>query len=273
LVRHFECIPYAILTLFLSSLVPQFDYLISTLTVFETLDFQAQLRLPLRVTPQERYDCIREVIRLVSLTRCADTQIGNDDNEKGISGGEKRRVSIAIQLLVNPMILLLDEPTTGLDSFNAQSIVKLLKALAELDEARTTLGNDKNNTTLSSQKSTRTSLREAISSFSTVLKRRTVIMSIHQPRYDSFQCFTEIVLLSRGNLIFAGPSVQLLDYFRDLGFQCPKYENPADFVLDITSVDVSAHPICFSSFFEFRFNVSFLSLLNTVENERKRSRK
>lgn len=67
---------------------------------------------------------------------------------------------------------------------------------------------------------------------------RTVILSIHQPRYDVFQCLDDVILLSRGRQLWSGSSKDMLVYFNSLGYPCPPLTNPADFVLDISSVDV-----------------------------------
>jgi ABC-type multidrug transport system ATPase subunit len=68
------------------------------------------------------------------------------------------------------------------------------------------------------------------------------VVSIHQPRYDVFALLDEVILLSRGNLIWAGPTSEMLRHFFGLGYPCPELTNPADFILDISSIDVS-HPL------------------------------
>ena len=94
----------------------------------ETLTFQARLRLPLN-TPEDQIPArVRVVIKKLGLRLCADVRVGGDE-VKGISGGEKRRVSIGVQLLSNPSICLFDEPTTGLDAFTARHIVMTMKEL------------------------------------------------------------------------------------------------------------------------------------------------
>ena len=111
--------------------VMQQDVLIPTLTVRETLLYSAQLRLPASTTHEERVKAVEEVILQLGLKECANTRIG-DNGHKGCSGGEKRRVSIGVQLLANPSVLFLDEPTTGLDATNAFQLVKTLKHLARM---------------------------------------------------------------------------------------------------------------------------------------------
>lgn len=110
--------------------VMQQDVLIPTLTVRETLLYSAELRLPSSTTAEERVKVVEEVILQLGLKECADTRIG-DNEHKGCSGGEKRRTSIGVQLLANPSVLFLDEPTTGLDATSAFQLVRTLKNLAE----------------------------------------------------------------------------------------------------------------------------------------------
>lgn len=112
-----------------SAYVMQQDVLLPTLTVRETLQYSADLRLPPPTTEEERKKVVEEVILELGLKECADTRIGNDIH-KGCSGGEKRRTSIGVQLLSNPSVLFLDEPTTGLDATSAFQLVRTLKTLA-----------------------------------------------------------------------------------------------------------------------------------------------
>lgn len=95
-----------------SAYVMQEDILIPTLTVRETLQYAAELRLPPPMTAAERRDAVEDVILELGLKECADTRIGNSAR-KGCSGGEKRRTSIGVQMLANPSVLFCDEPTTG----------------------------------------------------------------------------------------------------------------------------------------------------------------
>ena len=110
--------------------VMQQDILIPTLTVRETLLYSAELRLPASTSHVERVKVVEEVILQLGLKDCANTRIG-DNEHKGCSGGEKRRVSIGVQLLANPSVLFLDEPTTGLDATSAYQLVQTLKHLAK----------------------------------------------------------------------------------------------------------------------------------------------
>ncbi|KAL2223218.1 P-loop containing nucleoside triphosphate hydrolase protein [Thermoascus aurantiacus ATCC 26904] len=176
------------------------DALMPSLTVRESLRFAAGLRLPTWMSREEKSRQAEEILLKMGLKDCADNLIGSD-LVKGISGGEKRRVSIAIQILTDPKVLLLDEPTSGLDAFTATSIIEVLKGLAA--------------------------------------EGRTLILTIHQSRSDIFPHFDNILLLARGgHPVYAGKGADMLSYFGSLGYECPKTTNPADFVLDLITVDL-----------------------------------
>jgi ABC-type multidrug transport system ATPase subunit len=112
-----------------SAYVMQDDNLFALSTVFETLMFAAQLRLPASVSLQEKQDVVNAVIAKLGLNPARDTIIGNA-RSRGVSGGERKRVSIGVELLHNPPMVFLDEPTSGLDSFQAQSVMETLRSLA-----------------------------------------------------------------------------------------------------------------------------------------------
>lgn len=190
--------------------VQQFDYHLPSLTVTETLHFQARLRLPAGSNFEQR---VREVLRLLNLTACAHVQVGGGGGggKKGISGGERRRVSIAVQLLADPAVCLLDEPTTGLDAHTARRVVLLLRHLAH--QPHRVVGGGE------------------------ALSYRTILLSIHQPRYDIFACFDDVLLLSRGQVVWAGPVRKMYGHFRSAGWPFPALCNPADYLLDISSID------------------------------------
>eukprot|EP01117_Protostelium_nocturnum_P018249 TRINITY_DN75_c0_g1_i2.p1 TRINITY_DN75_c0_g1~~TRINITY_DN75_c0_g1_i2.p1 ORF type:complete len:675 (+),score=160.52 TRINITY_DN75_c0_g1_i2:146-2170(+) len=179
--------------------VMQQDHLLPNLTVRETLQYAALLRLPDSISKAKKMELVEEAIAELGLRDCAETYIGGN-GRRGVSGGEKRRVSIGVQILTNPSILLLDEPTSGLDSFTAHMIMETLLSLA-------------------------------------VRQNRTVICTIHQPRSDIFQLFDKMMILARGNLVYFGSKAATSSYFKNIGIDCPRHANPADFYLDATSVD------------------------------------
>lgn len=181
-----------------SAYVIQQDILLPTLTVRETLAYAARLRLPPSVTQMERTQLVEEVITELSLKEAAETRIG-DHAHKGCSGGEKRRTSLGVQLLSNPSLLWLDEPTTGLDSTSAYQVVKTLQNLAR--------------------------------------KGRTIIVTIHQPRSEIWSLFDNVVLLTKGSPAYTGSAKECFRYFANLGHEMPPFTNPAEYLIDIVSVD------------------------------------
>ncbi|NXV44327.1 ABCG8 protein, partial [Uria aalge] len=178
--------------------VRQDDRLLPHLTVRETLLFVAKLRLPKFFSDSQRKKRVEDVIAELRLRQCANTRVGNE-YLRGVSGGERRRVSIGVQLLWNPGILILDEPTSGLDSFTAHNLVITLSRLAR--------GN------------------------------RLVLLSLHQPRSDIFQLFDLVLLMTSGVTVYSGTARDMVQYFTELGYPCPRYSNPADFYVDLTSID------------------------------------
>ncbi|KAI7975883.1 hypothetical protein EIK77_005633 [Talaromyces pinophilus] len=176
------------------------DALMPSLTVRESLRFAAGLRLPRWMSKQEKNRRAEDILMKMGLKDCADNLIGSD-LIKGISGGEKRRVTIAIQILTDPKILLLDEPTSGLDAFTATSIMEVLNGLA--------------------------------------VEGRTLIMTIHQSRSDIFPHFSNLLLLARGGYpVYSGSGANMISYFGSFGYDCPPQTNPADFALDLITVDL-----------------------------------
>ena len=176
------------------------DALLPYLTVRENLRFAAGLRLPTHFTKIEKIQRAESVLLKMGLRDCADTLVGSE-LVKGISGGEKRRVTIAIQILTDPRVLLLDEPTSGLDAFTASSIMDVLQGLAQ--------------------------------------EGRTLILTIHQSRSDLFEHFGHVLLLARGGFpVYAGAGSHMLEHFASLGHSCPPATNPADFALDLITVDL-----------------------------------
>ncbi|XP_073124429.1 ABC transporter G family member 14-like isoform X2 [Henckelia pumila] len=176
--------------------VAQDDVLYQHLTVFETLLFTALLRLPKSLTREAKVQHVEHVITELGLTKCRNSMIGGP-LFRGISGGEKKRVSIGQEMLINPSLLLLDEPTSGLDSTTAQRILNTVKGLAS--------------------------------------GGRTVITTIHQPSSRLYHMFDKVVLLSEGCPIYYGPASTALQYFSSLGFSTSIIVNPADLLLDLAN--------------------------------------
>ena len=174
----------------LTSYVVQDDTaLLPSLTVRETLHFAAIIRLPPHLSKSQKLARAEEVLSQLGLNHCADTLIGSEF-VKGISGGEKRRVSIAIQILTDPKILMLDEPSSGLDANTAHSVMELLQGLAK--------------------------------------EGKTIICTIHQSRSDLFPLFGNLLLLANGGrMIYSGKGMDMMQYFNNIEYQCPTFANPA----------------------------------------------
>lgn len=145
--------------------VTQENVLLGTLTVRETITYSAHLRLPTSLTKQEVNDIVDATITDMGLQDCSHRLIGNW-HLRGISGGEKKRLSIALEILTKPRLLFLDEPTSGLDSAAAFFVVQILRYIAQ--------------------------------------DGRTVISSIHQPSSEVFALFDDLVLLSGGQTVYSG---------------------------------------------------------------------
>ncbi|CAA0813226.1 ABC transporter G family member 15 [Striga hermonthica] len=178
--------------------VTQEDVLLGTLTVRETLTYSAHLRLPASMTKNEIRAIIDGTISEVGLQECADRRVGNWQ-VRGISGGEKKRLSIALEILVRPHILFLDEPTTGLDSAASFFVVQAIKNLAQ--------------------------------------DGRTVISSIHQPSSEVFALFDDLYLLSGGETVYFGEARMAVKFFAEAGFPCPSRRNPSDHFLRCINSD------------------------------------
>lgn len=184
----------------IAAYVQQDDSLYSTLTVMECISYSAQLRLPASLSDHAKNAMVNRVIVELDLTHVANLRIGSvggSSSRRGISGGERRRVSIGMELVTSPQILILDEPTSGLDSSSAHCVVQLVKDLAG--------------------------------------HGRIVVLSVHQPSARSFLLLDKIVLLGKGKLLYSGAPAESKNYFEELGFKCPEHENIADFILDIAS--------------------------------------
>jgi ABC-type multidrug transport system ATPase subunit len=183
----------------ISSYVEQEDALIGSLTVRETIDFAARLSLPSSVTKNERLTRVEDLISAFGITAQANALIGTPIR-KGISGGQKRRVGVASQLVTSPKILFLDEPTSGLDSAASFEVMNFIKNIAR-----------KHNLI--------------------------VIASIHQPSTTTFELFDQLMLLSVGKTCYFGPTADVQSYFAAISHPMPLHINPAEFLLDLVNVD------------------------------------
>lgn len=187
----------------ITSYVSQEDSLLGSFSTRETLLYTAALTLPHAIGLGERQSIVSKMITDLGLDVCADTRVG-DVFQKGLSGGQKRRLSLGLSLITRPAILVLDEPTSGLDAASAHGIMGLLSRLSKE-------------------------------------KNIAVICTIHQPSTDIWDMFDQLALLSTGKLVYFGSASQVVPYFSVLGHSCPQYTNPADFLLSLINTDFEGH--------------------------------
>lgn len=178
----------------ISAYVMQDDLLFPMLTVEETLMFSAEFRLPRALSKSKKKMRVQALIDQLGLRNAAKTIIG-DEGHRGVSGGERRRVSIGIDIVHDPIILFLDEPTSGLDSTSAFMVVKVLQRIAQSGSI--------------------------------------VVMSVHQPSYRILGLLDRLLFLSRGQTVFSGSPTQLPSYFAEFGRPIPDSENKTEFALDL----------------------------------------
>lgn len=178
----------------ISAYVMQDDLLYPMLTVEETLMFAAEFRLPRTLKKSKKKMRVQALIDQLGLRNAATTIIG-DEGHRGVSGGERRRVSIGIDIIHDPIILFLDEPTSGLDSTSAFNVVKVLQRIAQSGSI--------------------------------------VILSIHQPSSRIVGLLDRLIFLSRGETVFSGSPANLPQFLFDFGHPVPESENRVEFALDL----------------------------------------
>jgi ABC-type multidrug transport system ATPase subunit len=182
--------------------VPQEDQLWGSLTVRENLDYACQLYTDANMTQEERHALVSRVIDKLGLTSCQHTRIGNE-YLKGVSGGQRRRTSIGVELVGQPNLLILDEITSGLDAAAAAGIMQLLRDIAAAFQL-------------------------------------TIVCSIHQPSSSIFLSFDSVMLLTRGKVAYFGKAGDALPFFARQNMPCPPNFNPADHLLLITNADFAS---------------------------------
>lgn len=160
------------------------------ITVGETMTLTAHLKLGCTISSAYKHTQVLELLEMLGLSHCYDTLCGK------LSGGQKKRLDIALELLSNPSVLFLDEPTTGLDAASCSQCVALMKRLARLEG-------------------------------------RTVICTIHQPSALILEMFDSLYIVADGYCIYKAPVSSLLPHMASIGANCPSYHNPADFVLEV----------------------------------------
>eukprot|EP01066_Platyproteum_vivax_P005976 Platyproteum_vivax@DN1835_c0_g1_i1.p1 len=179
--------------------VMQQDIFLDKLTVGDTLKYGALLRLPTTMSISEKEDRAKEVLCELGLEKTVNTKIGGAYS-RGVSGGELKRVNIASELLINPSMCLLDEPTTGLDSSFAYVLTESLASIA-------------------------------------TTSNRAIICSIHQPSSQIYTLINKLFLMMQGHIVYAGKASEAAAYFEHLGFPCPPLYNIADHLIDVLAND------------------------------------
>ncbi|KAL6843051.1 hypothetical protein ACP4OV_027125 [Aristida adscensionis] len=186
----------------LCGFVTQDDNLLPLLTVRETILFAARFRLRAAATARERRDRVEALMQELGLSEVADSYVGGGGDgapaARGVSGGERRRVSIAVDIVHDPPVLLLDEPTSGLDSRSAMDVLALLH---EVSRAR----------------------------------RQVVVLSIHQPSFRMLGYISSLLLLSRGAVAHSGTLRSLEDALARLGHKIPAQVNPLELAMELTA--------------------------------------
>ena len=185
----------------MSGYVMQDDLVHAMLTVHETLMYTAALRMPSGTPKSERLLRCDECLKTVGIDYCRDVIVG-DTRNKGISGGERKRLCVAMELITRPKLLFLDEPTSGLDSTTALSLMNTLKDLSERGVC-------------------------------------TVVCTIHQPQTKIFQLIDNLLLMKKGEIVYQGACGKAELFFAEQGYPCPDKSNPADHMLDC--VTMGAH--------------------------------
>ncbi|XP_075153703.1 ATP-binding cassette sub-family G member 1-like [Haematobia irritans] len=173
----------------LSCYIHQDDMLRPQLTVGETMMLAAHLKLGFKISKKEKIRLVKHILSLLGLEHRYNVKAGK------LSGGQKKRLAIALELISNPSVLYLDEPTTGLDSSSCSQCIALLKKLAALGH--------------------------------------TIVCTIHQPSALIFEMFDKLYTVVEGHCIYQGPIKELIPFLADQNLLCPSYHNPADFLLEV----------------------------------------
>ncbi|OQR92244.1 ATP-binding Cassette (ABC) Superfamily [Achlya hypogyna] len=200
-VTYNGCMPEQVDLPSLTTYVQQQDNHIATLTVQETFAFAHKCLVgqiapddPLAVNEEHMVDIL---ISVFGLTECANTMIG-DDMIRGVSGGQKRRVTVGEMLTGRASALLIDEFSNGLDASTTYDIAKAIGTMAELLE-------------------------------------KTVVMSMLQPPPEVYELFDNVIVLDKGEMVYGGPRTDLVPYFRSIGYVLPPRKDIADFLQEVTT--------------------------------------
>ncbi|CAB9505209.1 Putative white-brown complex homolog protein 30 [Seminavis robusta] len=177
--------------------VPQEDIMLRELTVYENIRHAAMMRLPASMSKKKKLKRVQHVMESLDLMHIKHTVVG-DELKRGISGGQRKRVNVAMELVMDPALICLDEPTSGLDSTSSAMLCESLVALARLGV--------------------------------------NVSAVLHQPKTEIFDMFDTVLLLGvGGRTVYLGPAAEMVDYFARIGFPLPPRTNPCDYVMDVVA--------------------------------------
>lgn len=174
-----------------SCYIQQDDKLHPLFTVLEAMRMATNLKIGSSLSRKAKEMLIDDVLENLDLSKTKKTKCSQ------LSGGQKKRLSIALELIDNPPVMFLDEPTTGLDSLSSYQCIRLLHSLAKAG--------------------------------------RTIICTIHQPSASIYEMFDSVYLLSDGRCMYDGATKNTIAYFSSVGLNCPKYHNPADYMIEVVS--------------------------------------
>lgn len=175
----------------MSRFIMQNEVLSPNLTIAEAMRVAADLKLGSVISDAEKTEVTDEIIDLLRLTKAKHTR-GSQ-----LSGGEKKRLSIALELVNNPPVIFLDEPTTGLDDLASSQCISLLQRIAH--------------------------------------SGRTIVCSIHTPSAKIFEMFDHVYIVADGQCVYQGSGSYIVPYMQNFGLNCPLHYNPADFIIEVAS--------------------------------------
>ncbi|XP_058805884.1 ATP-binding cassette sub-family G member 1-like isoform X2 [Phymastichus coffea] len=178
-----------------SAYIMQDDNLQVLLSVQEAMDIAADLKLDISTHDKQRV--INGILKELGL------DVARQTLTKCLSGGQRKRLSIALELISNPPIMFLDEPTSGLDSVTSHQCFELMKSLAR--------------------------------------QGRTIVCTVHQPSAMIFEMIDHLYVIAQGHCVYAGSPANVVIYLKGLGLRCPTYHNPADYLLEVTSGEHGDH--------------------------------
>ncbi|XP_053989854.1 ATP-binding cassette subfamily G member 4 [Hylaeus volcanicus] len=200
-----------------SCYIQQDDQLHPLFTVHEAMRMATDLKIGSSLSRKAKEMLIDDVLENLDLSKTKDTRCSQ------LSGGQRKRLSIALELLDNPPVMFLDEPTTGLDALSSYQCIRLLQSLAKAG--------------------------------------RTIVCTIHQPSAAIYEMFDNVFLLAGGRCMYDGATKNTIAYFASAGLYCPKYHNPADYMIEIISGEYGdfsdqLHKLATSKEQSWRSNVS-----------------